>query len=756
MEIPLTIQSATVSTATSDDRSSMMAHSVIAPSGDRHLEERSSRLLDLIDNIPGIVWETETAPDLSVIRFNYLSDSAERLLGYSREELLQPVTWQEMVYPDDLEIFLHQHRNLFVNGDRGTIQHRVVTKDGRVAPIEATITLVRNADGIPIAMRGVTVDISERYRSTQRWKFLARSSELLAESLDVESTLAQTTRLLIPEIADLCLIHLRQPDGEMRNLALAASNPDLEITFRETMEKYPRSAAARESINAALGVKRSWLVSEVTDELLQTYSESEEHLGLLRKMELQSSILALLSVPSPLVGDGILGTLFLSLAGPKRRFTEEDQFFVEELARQSALAIYRSRLLADSRAEMERRLEIQKHLEEAKEAAEVASRTKDQFIATLSHELRTPLTPVLATVDLLSEDKELPEGFRPFIDLIRRNIEIEARLIDDLLDMTRIVKGKLHLTEADLDLHSLIPDVIEICRQELDSNKLRIVVQLHAANSRVHGDKDRMSQVFWNLIHNATKFTPEHGIVTLRTRNDDAGHVIIEIQDTGKGIDSSELRVIFEPFEQEHSVDIPQPRVSAQSGLGLGLAISKSIVELHGGTIEAQSPGPGKGSTFTVRLKVSEAKPFVEKKEFSKPLNGVLQKATGHGERILLVDDHLDTNIALKILLERRGYKVLTASSVAKGLELAYSNEFDLLISDIGLPDGDGLQLLQEIRKKSHIKAIAVSGYGTEIDLQRSLEAGFHRHIKKPIAFPDLERAIAELLSDLKSEQNSE
>ena len=529
-------------------------------------DDRVSRLLDLIEHIPGVVWEMETAPDFSVVGLSYLSDSAERLLGYSREELLQPSTWDQMVHTDDRELFRHQQQRLFTEGDRGSIQYRVITKDGRTVPIEATITLVRDGHGFPVAMRGITVDISDRYQIAQ-------------------------------------------------------------------------------------------------------------------------------------------------------------------------------------------------HLEEALEAAEVAGRAKDRFIATLSHELRTPLTPVLATVDLLDEDDEFPDRFRSFLDLIRRNIELEARLIDDLLDVTRISKGKLQLTESDLDLHSLIPEVIEICRQELDHNKLQVVTRFHATNPWLRGDRDRMSQVFWNLIHNATKFTPEHGIITLRTRNDDGGHIIVEVEDTGKGIEASELRRIFDPFEQER-VTAQYSYSSTKSGLGLGLVISKSIVEMHGGTIEAKSPGPGKGATFILRLNVIQMAPFevepktkTERNEAHKPQNsttqqvrGNVRKIMGHGERILLVDDHLDTNAALKILLERRGYHVTTATSVAQSLDLVRSNEYDLLISDIGLPDGDGLQLLQEIRKERPLKAIAVSGYSTESDRQRSLDAGFLRHLKKPIAFPDLERAIAELL----------
>jgi len=1054
-------------------------------------------------DIPAIVWETALTPDLRSSHFTFLSDSAERILRYSRDELLRMDTWERMVHPDDTDYFRHQVGNFFRSGDRATIQHRVITGDGRTMPIEATITLVRDNDGVPIAMRGVTMDISERYQNIRRWQLLVEVGKRFGESIDYKAALKESLNMLVPEMADICQVFLVRPPEGMERILLTAATPELASLAREGLERFTARSDTRVMVFQALEAKQSFLLPYITDDFRKEHSVSPEHFEHMQRMDVRSAIL------TPLfVGEEMFGVIALSRCGEQARYSEADKLFVEEFARLVSFAIHKARLASEAQAEMDRRriaeeridflasasarfastldteealkelsrslvphvadlciimlaepgqeirpvafdsrsketidaitrvyrefpiptdspfglqhvlrtgrpeiyleyndqllqqfatsdehlqvlrslqfassalipvvahsktfgaillactaesgrtfdpetitffeevarrtafalyklmllkeakseierraklqsrlelveevsrcisgsldlqellgqvaaaiaprfadwltvdllkeanefervylyhsdpelrsaaesyrlafseetaalreivergdpifipaaqeadtarfglspkrwaaiqqlgasslimiplcsrrrtlgvlgldyghsgrhytledvelamelasriaagidnailfeesqtelrrrIELQKSLEEAKEAVEVASRAKDQFIAALSHELRTPLTPVLATVELLSEDKDFPESLLPFVDVVRRNIEIEARLIDDLLDMTRITKGKLHLQETDVDLHALIPDVIEICRKELDRHGLHLVSRLRATHPYVRGDRDRLSQVFWNLLHNATKFTPESGLVTIQTRNDEVGRITIEVQDTGRGINPKELRQIFEPFEQRAEL-----QSGLYGGLGLGLSISKSIVEMHGGTIEARSEGAGKGATFIVRLATTEIHSRVQ----TKPSVQLKPQRTG---TILMVDDHIDTNSALKVLLERRGYRVITAGCVAEGIELARQQEFDLLVSDIGLPDGDGIDLLTAIRTECSIPAIALSGYGTDADIERSRKAGFQYHLKKPVAFPDLERAIAELI----------
>lgn len=380
-------------------------------------------------------------------------------------------------------------------------------------------------------------------------------------------------------------------------------------------------------------------------------------------------------------------------------------------------------------------------LRRAKQQAEATEQTltlsnkaKDRFLAIVSHELRSPLTPILAALDALKSDE-----LQPFVEIIQRNVELEVRLINDLLDLTRLSKGKFQLRLETIDLHQLLYEAIATYSDALKARKLRIEMDLDASEYHVQGDPARLDQVFWNLIQNAMKFTPQGGIITMRTTNS-AGKIVIEVSDTGVGIEPELLKRIFDAFEQGNKVP------GYLSGLGLGLTISKELVEAHGGTIRAASEGSQKGAAFTVELPtttVSTAEKVspVPSREEARP-----EVRTGQGDTILLVDDQLDTNATLRILLSRRGYKVQTAKSVAEALERATEVSIDLVISDIMLPDGSGLDMLPQLRAMRNVPAIALSGLGGYDDIQRSLDAGFQRHITKPFNFERLLEAIATLL----------
>ena len=381
----------------------------------------------------------------------------------------------------------------------------------------------------------------------------------------------------------------------------------------------------------------------------------------------------------------------------------------------------------------------------AKERAEVASRAKDNFLAALSHELRTPLTPVLMTAAAMREDERLPADVREELGMIERNIALEARLIDDLLDLTRITKGKLTLRAETCDVHSLIGLVIEILRDEAQSKPVAIDVELAAKRSGLRGDPARLQQVFWNLLRNAIKFTPTGGRVAIRTRDETAERLRIEISDTGIGLAPEALETIFRPFEQagpegEHRF----------GGLGLGLAIARAIVDLHGGVIRAESGGPGAGATFIVELpRVGDQATGVSHPVTrSQPLEGHDRPdgPSGPPLRLLLVEDHEPTLAVLKRLLVRAGHEVVTAVSVLSALAAAEAGQFDVVISDLGLPDGTGLEVIGKLRAlQPRLRGIALSGYGMDHDLQRSLEAGFAIHLVKPVDFTQLQRALREV-----------
>lgn len=371
-------------------------------------------------------------------------------------------------------------------------------------------------------------------------------------------------------------------------------------------------------------------------------------------------------------------------------------------------------------------------LKVAKETAEAASAAKDRFLAVLSHELRTPLTPVLMAAAVRERDASLPADLREDMAMIRRNVELETKLIDDLLDLSRIVSGKLGLRLELLDLDEAVRQVCGICSPEIQEKGVRLHFALEAEGGRVMADSARLHQVIWNVVKNAGKFTPKGGEIHVRTRRSALGRLRIEVRDTGVGLEPEMLPKIFDAFEQgDTSV------TRHFGGLGLGLAISKALVTRHNGSIWAESEGPGRGATFFIELaEAGEAEPAPASPESAAPL------PCAEPLRILLVEDHADTALMLSRLLESAGYVVeisRTADEAARRIE---SEPFDLFVSDIGLPDASGLDLMRRVREHSALPGIAISGYGMEEDVRKSLEAGFGEHLTKPVNLAALEQAI--------------
>lgn len=376
-------------------------------------------------------------------------------------------------------------------------------------------------------------------------------------------------------------------------------------------------------------------------------------------------------------------------------------------------------------------------LEQAKEAAEQANRAKDDFLAVLSHELRTPLTPSLVALSALITDPELQPEFREEIQMVQRNVEMEARLIDDLLDLTRIGKGKIQLIEGTVDVHAILSHILEASRTELIRKQITVGRALEAKEPWVYGDAARLQQVFWNLLKNAIKFTPEGGCILVRTA-DTGGVIRVDITDTGLGIANELMGKLFRPFQQGGAT------VTRRfGGLGLGLSICRGIVELHHGTIRAVSEGVGKGATFTVELPVHM--PVDEQEDARREQSSGL---VVRPRRILLVDDHTDTRHTLARLLSRAGYEVTTAESVGAALQKAMNARFDLLLSDIGLPDGTGRDLMSVLNTRFGLRGIAFSGFGMEGDIRQSLDAGFSAHLTKPVDFQRLKDEMARALDE--------
>jgi len=391
--------------------------------------------------------------------------------------------------------------------------------------------------------------------------------------------------------------------------------------------------------------------------------------------------------------------------------------------------------------------------------AEEANRSKDRFLAILSHELRTPLNPIMLAVTSMLTRPISAEDVGPTLEMIRENVALEARLIDDLLDVMRIASGKMSLRLATVDGHALLRHALQVCQGDLQDRELSVVVDLSAHAHYVTADATRLEQVFWNLIKNAVKFTPAGGTITIRSWNEpapDQGDDLlnIEVADTGIGIDPVALSSIFDPFHQGERAITRQ-----FGGMGLGLAISHGIVEAHGGVISAESPGKNQGACFRVRLKAGYARPSLsadpEPKGTYPP---VLSQPKPQGPppsalHILLVEDEPTTLLVMTRLLRRLGHSVTTASTVLEALQAANDAEFDMLISDIGLPDGSGLDLIRQLSAHRTFPAIALTGFGMQEDIRLSREAGFAAHLTKPIDFAKLVTTIRQVAGRAKEHE---
>jgi signal transduction histidine kinase len=396
-------------------------------------------------------------------------------------------------------------------------------------------------------------------------------------------------------------------------------------------------------------------------------------------------------------------------------FSETDESVLVQLAQMASVAVQKARLFRE---------------------AQEANRAKDDFLATLAHELRTPMTAILGWVQLLRDGELDGVDVGNAIRMIEASTKIQAHLVEDLLDVSRIIAGKLKIQPTAIELRPLLNNVIETFTKTAQENGVKLVGDLHDDPMSVWGDATRLQQVVWNLLSNAIKFTPKGGSVTLSLTRDD-GYACIGVRDTGEGISPEFLPFVFERFRQAE-----RGTMRTHSGLGLGLAIVRHLVQIHGGEVAARSDGPGNGAEFIVRL------PLKVIRDDEAPSAGDLPDL--HDCRILVVDDDEKAREGLRELLEARGAEVETVSSVGAALTSLRNHEADLIVSDIAMPGEDGYALMRRLREVAvddHIPTLAVTGYGREEDQLRILSAGFRRYVQKPVSATELVTAAAELLA---------
>jgi PAS domain S-box-containing protein len=530
------------------------------------IEDERQRLADIVSSVPGVVWEAHGNPDRRSQRIDYVSEHVTRMLGYTVEEwLATPNFWLTIVHPDDRDAAAKHAQEHFAAGDFRVNTFRWLTKDGRAIWVESHSMVVKDDDGTAIGMRGVTLDITPRKRAEDSLRFLARVSEVATSTLDAQATLENAAAAALPILGDLCVIDVVE-GGAIRRAVVKHIDPAMDADARLLQTYNPRPDFDYGSA-AAIRSGQPEIVNDLPPEVLAQRGD-DEYRRLIARLKSQSYLVAPLIARSGTIGAVTVGSR------EKQRYGQSDLDLAALFARRVALALENAQLHT---------------------AAVEANRAKDAFLATVSHELRTPMTATLGWVRMLTMGLADDETTKLALESIDRSTEAQARLIEDILDVSSIISGKFRLTVAPVDLCTVITNAIETLRPAATAKQIAIGVHLDVT-PLVEGDANRLQQIVWNLLSNAIKFVPRGGQIVVRLVC--AGNAVrIIVSDDGPGVDPAFLPHVFERFRQ---ADGSTARV--HSGLGLGLAIVRHLAELHGGHATAESDGPGKGATFTVEL----------------------------------------------------------------------------------------------------------------------------------------------------------
>jgi PAS domain S-box-containing protein len=638
------------------------------------------------------------------------NEGARRLFGYEAEEVLGksvliliPPQRQE----EETDILRHVQQGEPVRHFE-TVR---VRKNGTFIDVSLTISPVKDAEGVIIGASKIARDISDRRQGERQQQALYELVATVNRALSLpEVCNAALEAVFQCQDIDRAAILVRDADGVMRF-----------VSWRGLSENYRRAVEGHSPWDGNETDPQAVFINEITPAALD-----ESRCETMRR----EGIGALAFIPIT-YEKRLLGKFMIYFNAP-HAFTPEEIRPVQTIASQIAFAIERQRVL--------------EQLKKAHEETLEASQAKDNFLATLSHELRTPLNPIL----LIASDAVNNNGLSPDIladfEMIRKNVELEARLIDDLLDLTRITHGKIALDKQACELHSILKDAVSNVCDLISRKRILLELKLEAPEHTVFADSVRLHQVFGNLLNNAAKFTPAGGSILVASENTTGNTITVRVVDTGIGMRPEEISRLFEAFSQGNHADGHEKH--RFGGLGLGLAISQKLLEFHAGKIQAMSEGLDQGSTFTIELPLArpepDEKPKATERKSEKFLPGKVEKNTA--TRILLVEDHEPTRNTLSLLLARRGYVVVSSASFNEALAVSQKHDFHLLISDIGLPDGSGYDLMEKLRENSNIKGIALTGYGMEQDIGRSRKAGFETHLTKPIRMERLDAALNSIL----------
>jgi PAS domain S-box-containing protein len=670
----------------------------------------------LADALPHVVWTAR--PDGVVDHRN------ERWVEYTGVASDDVDAWRLAVHTDDLPACLEAWGGAFRSGEPFQIEFRLrCASDGTYRWHLGRGRPVRDQRGRVLRWIGTATDIDDQRRATDTARFLADASAQLGSDLDYETTLAAVGRMAIGRLADYCMVDLLQEDGSVRPVLVAHVDPDQESVVRELRQRMPFDPAFPYGLAKVLRTGQPELVPEIPEDMLAAYARDAELRRILRVLDPTSYM----SVPMVARGRK-LGALTFVATRRSRHYGTGDLQIAQDLAHRAALAVDNARLYLE---------------------AQEANRMKDEFLATLSHELRTPLNAVLGWTRLLRLGKLDATRAREALDIVERNASAQAELIEDLLDLSRVITGRLRLNLASTHLPQVVEAAVDTCRPAAAAKHQDLRVSISPVDVIIC-DRVRIQQVVWNLLTNAIKFTPPAGVIEVRLEVS-GEYAEILVCDTGIGIAKEFLPYVFDRFRQADSGS-----TRAYGGLGLGLAIVRHLVELHGGRVSVSSPGPNRGATFSVQLPLRSAH-HVESAGRRRPqtVEESLPVSAGKtalgGIRVLIVEDDADALDLVSMILEQHGACVFTAGSVREALAAQDDAPVDVLVADIGLPGEDGYQLIRHVRARQRpdgmpLPAIALSAYARPEDRAQAIASGFQVHLAKPVDADRLVSAIAGLV----------
>jgi len=624
---------------------------------------------------------------------------AENLYGYTATEVLgRPLSLLTSPdRPDEVQSLLERLKR----GERIDHFETVrIHKNGARIDVSLTISPVRNSEGAIVGASKIARDITQAKRNEAALRFLADASKALSELTDVASTLQRVAGLAVPHFADWCTVDMLDPDGALSRVAVAHVDPAKVKLAQELQKRFPADPASPRGLWNILRTGQPEMVPEITEELIRQSTPNPEIRAILHELGLRSYI----GVPLVLRGKTI-GVITFIAAESGRQYTPTELNLAEDLVNRAAVAIENSKLYSDLKD---------------------ADRRKDEFLAMLAHELRNPLAPIRNALHIMNSPGVAPDMVKRAHEMTERQVQHMVRLIDDLLDVSRIMRGRIELRREAIELSTMIARAVETVHPILDAQGQELVVTTPPDPIWLDADPTRLVQIIGNLLNNAAKFSERSGRIWLTVERDD-GEAVLRVRDEGAGIPADLLPHVFDLFVQgDRTLE------RTRGGLGIGLTVVRKLVELHGGTISVQSDGAGKGSELTVRLPITRA---AEQGAPGSSLSGS-PLAVGQHCRVLVVDDNVDAAESVAILLRLWSHDVDVAFNGSDALALIVKQKPELVILDIGLPGMSGYELARRIRSDRRFDdttLVAVTGYGQENDRLRSQDAGFDHHLTKPI-----------------------